>query len=224
MGPPLVELRRVTLRFGSQQERPIFEDLDLILPDPCWTALVGPSGSGKTSLIQFVAGLERPTSGQVWVAGERIDNAVDGKLSLHRQRTVGTAFQHFHVQTERTVMENLLLPLHFSGADIEEGKARAQEFCEFLELAPLVQQPVRQLSGGQRQRLALARALMNRPRLLLADEPIGNLDAASAERVLSLLLRERERGLSMLLITHDDFLLRDVDQVYRLEAGKLNAA
>ena len=220
MGTPLVELRHVALRFTSDGP-PLFEDLNWTLSDPCWTALVGPSGSGKTSLIHLIAGLEKPSEGEVWVMGQNLVGLSDDALSRHRQTTVGTAFQHFHLQADRSAMDNLLLPLHFSGADMTAGIELAKDFCAQLDLLDLLQAPVRQLSGGQRQRLALARALMNRPRLLLADEPIGNLDSDSATRVLSLLRRERARGLSLLVITHDDFLLQGVEQVFRLEKGRL---
>lgn len=215
----LVELRGLSLRFGEGPY--LFEGLNLQLSDPCWVALVGPSGSGKTSLIQLIAGLERPTSGEVWVAGEKLDYSRDDLLSKHRQTTVGTAFQHFHLQTEKSAMENLLLPLYFSGGDLTSGRQRAQELSRKLDLEDFLQAPVRQLSGGQRQRLALIRALMNRPRLLLADEPIGNLDSASARKVCQLLAEERQQGLSLLVITHDDLLLEGVPRILRLENGKL---
>jgi ABC-type lipoprotein export system ATPase subunit len=107
---------------------------------------------------------------------------------------------------------------------MEAGRRRAADLCACLDLTAFLQAPVRQLSGGQRQRLALARALMNEPHLLLADEPIGNLDAENAGRVLALLRRERERGLSLLVVTHDDFLLQGVDQVLRLQNGILGLA
>lgn len=218
MGTPLIELRQVSLRFSSQV---LFENLSWQLEDPCWTALVGPSGSGKTSLIHLIAGLERPSEGEVWVDGRNLCGLSDSELSRHRQTTVGTAFQHFHLQHEKSVLENLLLPLYFSGADLEAGKGRARDFCEQLALSEYLDKPVMQLSGGQRQRLALARALMNQPRLLLADEPIGNLDSQSAQRVVDLLARERQRGLNLLVITHDDFLLQGLQQVYRLQDGRL---
>ena len=216
----LVELRGLTLRFGDGPC--LFQDLDLQLSDPCWTALVGPSGSGKTSFIQLIAGLERPSRGEVWVAGRQLDYSRDDQLSLHRQRVVGTAFQHFHLQTDKTSLENLLLPLYFSGLDLTEGRKRAEQFCEELDLSSLLLSPVRQLSGGQRQRLALARALMNQPRLLLADEPIGNLDAQSARRVCDFLQAQRKLGLSLLVVTHDDLLLEGVDQILRLQDGHLS--
>lgn len=220
MGAPLIELRQLALQFHPEQP-PLFQNLDFRLEDPCWAALVGPSGSGKTSLIHMIAGLEMPTRGEVWVAGENLGRLDDRGLSRHRQLVVGTAFQHFHLQAERTALDNLLLPLYFSELDLKEGEQRARAMADVLELSPFLAAPVRQLSGGQRQRLALIRALMNRPRLLLADEPIGNLDAASAERVLSLLQSQREQGLSMLVVTHDEFLLQGVEEVYRLENGRL---
>lgn len=219
MGTPLIELRQLALRFGPTT---VFEKLDWTFDDPCWCAIVGPSGSGKTSLIHMIAGLEKPSDGEVFVDGRSLASMTDEELSLHRQKTVGTAFQHFHVQTDKTALENMLLPLFFSGADMEEGRRRASELCSALDLTAHLQAPVRQLSGGQRQRLALARALMNRPRILLADEPIGNLDAENAGRVLELLRRERERGLNLLVVTHDDFLLQGVDRVLRLENGVLS--
>ncbi len=219
MGTPLIELRQLALRFGKTT---VFENLNWTFEDPCWCAIVGPSGSGKTSLIHMVAGLERPSEGEVWVRGKSLARMSDQELSLHRQKTVGTAFQHFHVQTDKTAMENMLLPLYFSGADMEAGRKRAEELCAALDLTAFLQAPVRQLSGGQRQRLALVRALMNEPQILLADEPIGNLDAENAARVLELLRRERERGLNLLVVTHDDFLLQGVDRVLRLENGVLS--
>jgi ABC-type lipoprotein export system ATPase subunit len=215
-------LRHVALRFAADGPA-LFEDLNWTLADPCWTALVGPSGSGKTSLIHLIAGLEQPSQGEVWVVGQNLVGLSDEALSRHRQTTVGTAFQHFHLQSDRSALDNLLLPLHFSGADMAAGRELARDYCQQLDLTDLLQAPVRQLSGGQRQRLALARALMNRPRLLLADEPIGNLDSESATRVVQLLARERARGLSLLVVTHDDFLLQGVDQVYRLEKGQLTS-
>jgi putative ABC transport system ATP-binding protein len=220
VGSPLIELRRVTLQF--QGTAALFENLDWQLPDPFWAALVGPSGSGKTSLIHLIAGLERPSRGEVLVAGSELGKLNDQELSRHRQTVVGTAFQHFHLQTERTALDNLLLPLFFSGADLKVGRERAGRFCAELDLGHLLDAPVRQLSGGQRQRLALARALMNEPRILLADEPIGNLDMVSAQRVLGLLQKERERGMSMLVVTHDDFILQGITEIFRLENGQLS--
>lgn len=218
MGNPLIELRQLALKFAGAT---IFENLNWTFEEPCWTALVGPSGSGKTSLIHMIAGLEKPSSGEVLVLGRSLADLTDQELSLHRQAVVGTAFQHFHLQSDKTAMENMLLPLYFSDGDFASGRQRAEELCAALELSSLLKSPVRQLSGGQRQRLALARALMNRPRILLADEPIGNLDAENAARVLELLRRERERGMNLLVITHDDFLLHGVDRVLRLENGVL---
>lgn len=156
------------------------------------------------------------------MGGQQLTRLTDDELSRHRQKTVGTAFQHFHLQTERTALDNLLLPLYFTGGDFNTGKQRAAQLAEALDLQDLLGSPVRQLSGGQRQRLALIRALMNEPKILLADEPIGNLDAASAARVLALLQKERERGMSLLVVTHDDFLLHDIQSIYHLEAGVLS--
>lgn len=221
-GGPLLELKSLCLRFGN--ESPLFDNLNWQQPDPCWTALVGPSGVGKTSLLHLFAGLDRPTAGQVLVAGQELGSLNDQQLSLHRQRVVGTAFQHFHLQTERKALDNLLLPLFFSGEDLTAGRRRAEELAEKLGLSALLAAPVRQLSGGQRQRLALARSLMNAPRLLLADEPVANLDAESARRVTETLDAERARGLSLLLVTHDDSLLGGMDQVFRVQAGELHAA
>ncbi|MBS2034453.1 ABC transporter ATP-binding protein [bacterium] len=199
----------------------IFENLNWTFEEPCWTALMGPSGSGKTSLIHMIAGLEKPTSGEVLVLGRSLASLNDRELSVHRQTVVGMAFQSFHLQSDRTALENMLLPLYFSDGDFSAGRQRAEQLCAALDLSAHLKSPVRQLSGGQRQRLALARALMNRPRILLADEPIGNLDAENAGRVLQLLRSERERGMNLLVVTHDDFLLHGVDQVLHLENGVL---
>lgn len=218
MGPPLIELRHLTLSFADTV---IFQDLNWTFARPCWTALIGPSGSGKTSLIHMIAGLESPTSGDILIAGKSLLNMSDQELSLHRQTVVGTAFQHFHLQSDKTAMENMLLPLYFCNGDFTAGRQRAQELCATLDLLDHLKSPVRQLSGGQRQRLALARALMNKPQILLADEPIGNLDAVNANRVQTLLNNERQRGMNLLVITHDNFLLQGVDKVVQLKDGVL---
>jgi ABC-type lipoprotein export system ATPase subunit len=183
-------------------------------------ALVGPSGSGKSTLLHLLGGLDRPDEGTIEVAGRRLERLGERGLTELRRRHVGFVFQFFHLIPELTGEENVLLParLRVNGGG---APGRARRLIEELGLREAAARRPAQLSGGEQQRLSIARALVNDPELLLADEPTGNLDADSGHRVLQMLRGLASGGRAVLLVTHDLEAASLADRVLRLEAGRL---
>jgi putative ABC transport system ATP-binding protein len=183
-------------------------------------AIVGVSGSGKSTLLGLLAGLDTPSAGSVRIDGHEL-NALDedGRAEL-RGRMLGFVFQSFQLLPSMTALENVMLPLELAGADDADTAARAM--LERVGLAERLNHYPKQLSGGEQQRVAIARAFVSRPKLLLADEPTGNLDAATGAQVIELLFElNRENGATLLLVTHDEALTRRCDRVLRLAGGRL---
>jgi len=183
-------------------------------------AIVGASGAGKSTLLALLAGLDLPTSGQVTLDGQdltRLDE--DGRAALRAQR-VGFVFQSFHLIPSLTALENVMLPLELAGD--RQARAAALTVLERVGLAERAKHYPRQLSGGERQRVAIARAFVGRPLILFADEPTGNLDATTGERVANLLFDlNAEHGTTLVLVTHDQVLASRCDRTVRLDAGRL---
>ena len=185
--------------------------------------LIGPSGAGKSTLLAVAAGLERPTSGRVQVAGTTLNDLNEDELALFRRVSVGILFQSFHLVQTMTALENVAIPLEFAGRSDAFRTARAG-LAEVGLDHRLSHYPA-QLSGGEQQRVALARALSCRPKLLLADEPTGNLDAQTGEQVISLMFElSREHGGTVVLITHDMALAERCDRIAWMRDGRIEAA
>jgi ABC-type lipoprotein export system ATPase subunit len=188
-----------------------------------FVALLGTSGSGKSSLLNLIAGLDRPTSGAVHVQDRDLARLSRQELSKYRLRTVGMVFQSFNLIPSMTVVENVELPLRFAEIDRNQREARAREALERVGLTSRVRHRPTELSGGEQQRTALARALINRPRLLLADEPTGNLDSRTGTEILNL-IREcnRDLGMTVVMVTHERTLAeRYAGRLVFLADGKL---
>jgi putative ABC transport system ATP-binding protein len=186
-------------------------------------ALVGPSGSGKSTLLNLLGGLDRPTSGEIWVDGENIAKAPARRLVLHRRERVGFVFQSFNLLPHRTALENVEVPLTIAGLPRAERRERARQLLERVGLGARTTHRPNQLSGGEQQRVAIARSLANEPSILLADEPTGNLDSATGEEVLSLLLDLNAGGLTLIIVTHDASVASVADRIVRLRDGKVVA-
>ena len=185
-------------------------------------AITGPSGCGKSTLLHILGALDTPTSGQVYLEGHPLHSLNDDKLTSLRQLKIGFVFQFFHLLPTLTVEENVLLPLLLSGRADAAGKARARDLLEAVALADRIHHRPHQLSGGQMQRAALARALVHRPSVLLADEPTGNLDSASSAAVVNLLtsLARREKT-TVVLVTHSEEVAKAADRRIRLVDGRI---
>jgi putative ABC transport system ATP-binding protein len=183
-------------------------------------AVVGASGSGKTTLLGLLAGLDRPTSGEVHVDGQALSGLDEDACAAMRQRLLGFVFQSFQLLPALTALENVMLPLELAGAD--DAEARARVWLERVGLAKRVTHYPRQLSGGEQQRVAIARAFAGEPKLLMADEPTGNLDGATGVEVADLMFRlNREHDTTLVLVTHDLALASRCARRLSLSAGKL---
>jgi putative ABC transport system ATP-binding protein len=169
-------------------------------------AVIGPSGSGKSTLLNLIAGLDRPTSGSVVVHGENLGELSERGLALYRRRRIGMIFQFFNLLDDLPALDNVALAAQLTGTPAGQARARALELLDELGIADRKNTYPAALSGGERQRVAVARALMNRPALLLADEPTGALDSKSGEQVMDLLLDLNQIGQTLLMVTHDERL------------------
>jgi ABC-type lipoprotein export system ATPase subunit len=185
-------------------------------------AVLGRSGSGKSTLLHLIGGLDRPQAGRIEVAGERVDGASEQRLSALRRRRVGFVFQFFHLLPELSGEANVLLAARVHGAH-PRAAARGRELVDRLGLRPVADVLPHQLSGGEQQRFAIARALVNDPAVLLADEPTGNLDAAAGTEVLALLRAGADQGRAVVLVTHEPAATAVADRVLILREGRLEA-
>ena len=219
--PPRLECRQLCKRLPwGGGELTILADVDLALADGESVAILGPSGSGKSTLLGLMAGLDRPTSGEVLIDGVPLTSLSEDELALLRRRRVGFVFQSFQLLPNFTAHENVLLPLEL--IDAPDAGARAAELLAQVGLAERVDHYPGQLSGGEQQRVAVARAFAAGPALLLADEPTGNLDGASGQRVLEMLDALRRRhGTTLVLVTHDEAVSRLADRRIHLRDGRI---
>ena len=222
MHQPIVALDQVRLTLTSRAGPvEILRDVSLDVEEGQSLAIVGPSGSGKTSLLMVAAGLERATSGRVRVAGHDLTRLNEDKLALVRGANIGIVFQSFHLVPTMTALENVALPLEFAGDSNAFEIARA--LLEEVSLAPRVDHFPAQLSGGEQQRVAIARALSRRPKLILADEPTGNLDSQTGKHIVDLLFGlQRRRDATLMLVTHDQRVAAACARTIHMADGRIN--
>jgi putative ABC transport system ATP-binding protein len=219
----MLEVRGLAKGFGGTA--PLFSGVDFTVARGEWVAVVGESGSGKSTLLHAVAGLERPDAGRVLLDGRALDYGDDTALALWRRRHVGFVFQAFHLLPYLTVAENVALPLALTGVASAERTQRVGEALEAVGLAAFATRRPGSLSGGEMQRAAIARALVHRPALVLADEPTGNLDAANAGTVLACLADAVKRSnAAALMVTHSAVAAARADRVLRLAQGRMEHA
>ncbi|MGE0629079.1 MAG: ABC transporter ATP-binding protein [Hyphomicrobiaceae bacterium] len=221
---PLVKLANVDLTLTSRAGPvPILRDVNLEVAEGQSVAIVGPSGSGKTSLLMVMAGLERATSGRVCIAGHDLQHLDEDALAGIRGAHIGIVFQSFHLVPTMTALENVALPLEFAGRADAERVAR--DLLDEVGLAPRADHFPAELSGGEQQRVAIARALAPNPKLLLADEPTGNLDGRTGHQVIDLLFGlQRRHGATLVLITHDAALAALCERTVQMADGRIEPA
>ncbi|MEH0548462.1 ABC transporter ATP-binding protein [Streptomyces sp. B21-105] len=220
MTEPLIELRAVSRRYDDGP--PALDDVSLTVGAGEAVAILGPSGSGKSTLLNLIAGLDRPDTGTVTVDGVRVSGLGEAAAARYRRSKVGMVFQFFHLLDDMTVADNVALPAQLAGMARGEAHRRAAELLETLGIDRHARAHPGRLSGGERQRVAVARALMNRPPLILADEPTGALDTAAGDDVSRLLRELNAEGQTLVMVTHDLALARScTHRTVRIVDGRI---
>jgi len=215
-----IKVRKTYLR--GKEELAVLQDLDLTVHEGAFEALMGPSGSGKSTLLNLIAGLDRPSSGQIRVAGVDVGSLPERSRAKWRAANIGFIFQTYNMMPVLTALENVELPLLLANLSSKERRERAKTALEVVGLSERMQHYPRELSGGQEQRVAIARAIVTDPRLIVADEPTGDLDRKSADDVLKLLERlNTEFNKTIIMVTHDPAAAERAKKVHHLDKGAL---
>jgi len=220
----MLELRGLTKSYREGEGvRTVFRDLDLRVPSALHMAIIGRSGSGKSTLLNLISGIDMPDSGEVIIDGTCLNELGERERTLFRRDHIGFVFQFFNLIPTLTVLENLLLPLELKkGRLSRDDRGEAHELLARIELGERAGTFPDRLSGGEQQRIAIARALIHRPKLLLADEPTGNLDAETGRKVLDLLKElAEEAGMTLFTVTHSRELAENADRILSLHQGRL---
>ena len=221
--PPIIRLERVSKSFEEAgRERVVLHEVSATFAPGEFVVLVGKSGSGKSTLLNLVSGIDTPSSGEVWVAGQDITRLSEHDRTLFRREHIGFIFQFFNLVPTLTVFENLLLPLELNGRTAQRDRDNALDLLRQVGLADRRNAYPDKLSGGEQQRIAVARALVHDPQLVLADEPTGNLDTETGQQVLDLLDElTRQAGKNLLMVTHSPDVVGLADRVFRMTEGHL---
>ena len=198
--------------------------VDLQIQGGEFVAIVGPSGSGKSTLINMITGIDRPTSGEVHVAGERLTGLSENRVAKWRGRNLGVVFQFFQLLPTMTILENVMMPMRYGGTYKGQRRERAMEVLELVKVPETADNYPSQISGGQQQRAAIARALVNDPKLLVGDEPTGNLDTISAGLVFELFEHLVRQGKTIIMVTHDRELAGRIPRVEEVRDGRIVGA
>src|SRR5262245_1877515 len=218
----MIELHEVTRQFAGKRDVVALDAVSLVVPRGEMVAVIGPSGSGKSTLLNLVGGLDRPSSGDVSVDGERYGGLTDDELTRVRRDKIGFIFQFFNLLPTLTCLENVGLPLHLRGWPRRQVDARARELLELVQLGHRLTHLPDELSGGERQRVAIARALSVYPPILLADEPTGNLDTRTGEDILMLIRDLHSRlGSTVVIVTHDMTVAGSCERTIALRDGRI---
>jgi len=220
----VIELRGLSRHFqvGDQVVRAL-QDINLVIPDGDYLALMGPSGSGKSTLLHILGCLDRPTSGQYFLGGREVGSLPEDELAQVRSRKIGFVFQFFHLIPRLTAAENVELPMIIAGIPPAERRERVAKALAAVGLTDRASHRPDQLSGGQRQRVAIARATVMGPSILLADEPTGNLDRASGHEIIELLERMNRDGLTLVIVTHDPEIGQRARRVLKIVDGRISS-
>ena len=220
---PMIDLRGVNKSYKTAAgDYPVLKDINLAFRASEFISIIGKSGSGKTTLLNMITGIDRPTSGEVWVNGSPLHQMSEGQMARWRGRNLGIVFQFFQLLPTLSILENILLAMDFSRKfPAEERKQRAMRLLEMVELAEHAHKLPLALSGGQQQRVAIARALANDPPVLIADEPTGNLDSKTAESVFELFNQLVAQGKTIIIVTHDSSLAKRTHRTALIADGEI---
>lgn len=217
----LLRIEHLTKVYGSgENEVRALDDISFSVPKGQFLAIIGPSGSGKSTLLHILGGVDRPTSGTVWVDGQDVYAQNEEQLAIFRRRQVGLVYQFYNLIPVLNVTENMTLPLRMDGRKVD--LQRLAEMVEILGLQGRERHLPNQLSGGQQQRVSIGRALMNTPAVMLADEPTGNLDSKNSQEIVALLrLSNQKYRQTLIIITHDENIALQADRIIAIEDGRI---
>jgi len=213
----MIRVEKIAKSFGDLQ---VLKGIDLEVPDGKLYSIVGPSGAGKTTLLQIIGTLSQPTSGKVLIAGQNISVMKENQLADFRNRKIGFVFQFHYLLPEFSALENVCIPAFIAKTSRKEAEQKAKEYLDFLGLSNRLNHKPGELSGGERQRVAVARALINNPSVILADEPSGNLDTKNREDLHELFFTLRDRyKQTLVIVTHDESFAAQSDAIIRMKDG-----
>jgi putative ABC transport system ATP-binding protein len=221
----MIEVKRITKTYGKKHTAfRALEDVSFTIPDGATVAIVGKSGSGKSTLMHAMSGLDRPEQGEVVIDGEDILRLKAKRVDAFRAQKIGFIFQSFFVQANESVADNVSLPLEIANVPLRERRQRIDKALESVELLEKKKSKARNLSGGQKQRLAIARAIVNQPRIIFADEPTGNLDSVTGQKVEDMLFGyNRDNGVTLIVVTHDQELAAKCDIHINVKDGRIES-
>ena len=218
----LLELKNIYKNYiQGTMEVPVLKDINLCVEEGEYVAIMGPSGSGKSTLMNIIGCIDKPTSGTYLLDDVEIEKCKDKELSEVRNQKIGFVFQNFNLLPRQSALDNVALPLQYAKVPIKKRKQKAKEMLEMVDLADRVSFKPTQLSGGQKQRLAIARAMVADPKILLADEPTGALDSKSGLQVMELFDTLHKQGVTIIMITHSDEIASYADRVVKIIDGEL---
>jgi putative ABC transport system ATP-binding protein len=222
MSEPVIRIRDLTRDYemGTETVRAL-RGVSLDIHPNEYVAIMGPSGSGKSTLMNLIGCLDTPTSGEYWLNGQEVSRLSDNALATVRNREIGFVFQTFNLLARATALHNVELPLVYGGVTAAERRARSVQALEAVGLGERMEHRPNELSGGQRQRVAIARALVNRPAILLADEPTGNLDSSTSEEIMRLFGDLHANGQTVIMVTHEPDIAAYADRVIVLRDGQV---
>jgi len=220
----IVELKKINKFYGDKIRTQVLFDIDLSFEESSFNSIIGASGSGKSTLLNILGTLDKPSSGEVYINGKRTDDMEKDSLAVLRNETIGFIFQFHYLLPEFTALENVLMPYRIKNGRVdEEVRKKALDIMEMVGLATVINNPANNMSGGQQQRTAIARSLINDPKLVLADEPTGNLDSDSTENIYSILRDiNKEFKTTFIVITHDRRIAEKADRIIEIKDGKIN--
>ncbi|WP_010239196.1 ABC transporter ATP-binding protein [Clostridium arbusti] len=218
----MIEVNNVSKTYKMGKELvTALNDVSVKINDGEFVAIVGPSGSGKSTLMHLVGGLDTPTSGSICVDGKDISKLKDKQMSKYRNETIGFVFQAFNLENTQTALENVMMPLIFAGVNGKERKVKAKKALEMVGLADKIKHRPSEMSGGQRQRVSIARALVNEPQIIFADEPTGNLDSKNGELIMKLLNDLNQKGYTIIMVTHNMDEARNSKRIIKIKDGQV---
>ncbi len=221
-GKHLIEMRGLTRTYQlGPQDIFALRGVDLVIENGEYVAIMGPSGSGKSTLMNIIGCLDRPTAGQYILDGVPVESMNDDELAAVRNKKIGFVFQTFNLLSRTTALQNVELPLVYAKINRAERRIMAEEALTAVGLGDRMNHQPNELSGGQRQRVAIARALVNKPSLLLADEPTGNLDSQTGREILDLFRELSSRGNSIIMVTHEDDVAREAQRAIHIRDGRI---